>query len=583
MFRIRQIADATQPGDRRDIAKVQEILRQQLPGLPKGEVETLPERLHDPVGHQMRALLFVADNMRGQLHSFALVSYAPDIGFCLLDYIASGKRSGGGGIGGALYERARTAALELKSVGLFFECLPDDPADCSDPAFAKQNAARLRFYERYGARPLVGTGYELPINPGDKDLPHLVYDDLGTGIPLSRDKAREVIRAILERKYAYLCSPEYVDRVVQSVQNDPVRRREPRYKIKPAKSEPVLGKGQIALVVNEAHDIHHVRERGYVEAPVRIRSLLDGLEPTGIFTHQSPRSFGDEHITAVHTPELVSYLEKACAAVPEGDSVYPYVFPVRNRARLPKDLAYCAGYYCIDTFTPLNKNAYLAARRAVDCTLTAAETLLEGGQLAYSLVRPPGHHAERGMFGGFCYFNNNAIAAHLLSKHGKVAILDVDYHHGNGQQDIFYERADVLTISIHGHPSFAYPFFTGFEEEVGEGKGIGFNHNFALPEVLDAAAYREVLGQALERIRGFAPKFLVIALGLDTAKRDPTGTWPLQRADFEKNGELIGALRLPTLVVQEGGYRTVSLGANAAAFFTGLLRAHGAPNPTQVS
>lgn len=372
MFRIRQIADETQPGNKRDIVRVQEILRQQLPGLPPGEVETLSARLHDPIGHQMRALLFVADDMRGRLHSFALVSFAPDIGFCLLDYIASGSRSGGGGIGGALYERARTAARELGCVGLFFECLPDDPAACSDPAHAKQNAARLRFYERYGARPIVGTDYELPINPGDKDLPHLVFDDLGSGVPLARDKARQVVRAILQRKYAHLCSPQYIERVVGSVADEPVRVREPRYKSKVAKGAPVAGKGQIALVVNAEHDIHHVRERGYVEAPVRIRSLLDGIEPTGLFRQLPPTAHGDEHITAVHTEDLFAYLQKACAAVPDGKSVYPYVFPVRNRTRMPKDLAYCAGYYCIDTFTPLNKNAYLAARRAVDCTLTAA-------------------------------------------------------------------------------------------------------------------------------------------------------------------------------------------------------------------
>ncbi len=132
-----------------------------------------------------------------------------------------------------------------------------------------------------------------------------------------------------------------------------------------------------------------------------------------------------------------------------------------------------AGYYCIDTFTPLNRNAYTAAKGAVDCALTAASQILTGYRISYALVRPPGHHAESKVFGGFCYFNSSAMAANYLSVHGRVAVLDVDYHHGNGTQDIFYQRDDVLTVSIHGHPSFAYPYFSGFSEETGEEKGLG--------------------------------------------------------------------------------------------------------------
>jgi acetoin utilization deacetylase AcuC-like enzyme len=246
------------------------------------------------------------------------------------------------------------------------------------------------------------------------------------------------------------------------------------------------------------------------------------------------------------------------------------VFPIRNPDKKPRDLGYCAGYYCIDTFTPINRNAYPAARRAVACALTAARLVLEGRRIAYALVRPPGHHAERRVFGGFCYFNNAAVAAQLLSEHGKVAMLDIDYHHGNGQQDIFWERSDVLTISIHGHPRFAYPFFSGFEEERGAGPGEGFNINYPLPEQQDGAQYRKALHKALAEVRRFEPMFLVVCLGLDTAKRDPTGSWSLGPKDFEQNGEAIGALRLPTLVVQEGGYRTRTLGANARSFFQGL-------------
>ncbi len=237
----------------------------------------------------------------------------------------------------------------------------------------------------------------------------------------------------------------------------------------------------------------------------------------------------------------------------------------------PKDLSVRAGYYCIDTFTPLNRNAFLAAKRATDCALRAADQILDGRRLAYALIRPPGHHAERRCFGGFCYFNNTAVAAHYLSSHGRVAILDIDYHHGNGQQDIFYRRNDVLTVSIHGHPNFAYPYFSGFSDERGENAGEGFNANFPLPENQDGNEYRKTLAKAIQKVVRFNPLVLIVALGLDTARGDPTGSWLLAAKDFYANGRMIGELRLPTLVIQEGGYRTRTLGVNARRFFEGLV------------
>jgi acetoin utilization deacetylase AcuC-like enzyme len=174
------------------------------------------------------------------------------------------------------------------------------------------------------------------------------------------------------------------------------------------------------------------------------------------------------------------------------------------------------------------------------------------------------------VFGGFCYLNSAAIAAHYFSAYGRVAMIDLDYHHGNGQQDIFYRRNDVLTLSIHGDPRFAYPYFSGFADEVGEDAGRGFNINLPLEEKLDGNRYYRVLGQALQQVTAFAPSFLVLCLGFDTAKADPTGSWSLAASDFERNGRAIGALGLPTLVVQEGGYKTRTLGINARHFFRGL-------------
>jgi acetoin utilization deacetylase AcuC-like enzyme/GNAT superfamily N-acetyltransferase len=575
MFRIRRIYDDILQIDKQEIAQVQAILRHQFALVPQQDIDQLPDMLRNPLKYQFRSILFVADDVHATVKGFALLLHAPNLHFCYLDFISAARHIMGRGIGGALYERVREEALSFKSIGIFFECLPDDPHLCRVPEIIRGNAARLRFYERYGARPIVNTAYETPLKIEDRCPPHLVYDDLGQSRPLRRDEAREIVRAILSRKYAKSAPPEYIDKVVESFQDDPVKLREPRY-IKPeqfVEVRPSLHPDQqIRLVVNSHHQIHHVRERGYVESPVRINTILKEIEPTGLFNRVPAEHFPEYHILRVHDPGFVHYFQKVCQEVEPGESVYPYVFPLRNAARPPQDLAVRAGYYCIDTFTPLNQNAYPAARGAVDCALTAAQGLVEGGRLAYALVRPPGHHAERRAFGGFCYLNSTSIAAHYLSAWGNGAILDIDYHHGNGSQQIFYARNDVLVISIHGHPHFAYPYFSGFEDEKGEGSGEGFNINHPLPEDLDGPTYRLTLAKAIKSVADFRPAFLVVSLGLDTAKGDPTGSWSLTAKDFEANGEMIGGLRLPTLVVQEGGYNTRNLGINARNFFNGLYR-----------
>ena len=580
MFRIRRIFDDALPIDQQEIVQVQQILHSQFPDIREQDITGLPAKLRNPLKYQFRHLLLVADDAQGALRGFALIAHEPQLRFFFLDYIATGRKLSGSGVGGALYERLRDEAVAHDVVAVFFECLPDDLAECESRAQYQQNVARLRFYERYGARPIVNTAYQKPINPGDRGLPHLVCDVLGRNKPLRRDAARAACRAILERKYDYLCSQEYVDEVVASFRDDPVRLRAPRYlQAKPTPERPFqrVARERALLAVNDQHNIHHIRERGYVEAPVRIAAILKEIESTGLFRKSAVKEFPESHIRAVHDSRFVDYLKRACQNVPAGKSLYPYVFPIRNAARPPKELSVRAGYYCIDTFTPLNRNAYPAAKRAVDCALTAAQALLGGERLGYALVRPPGHHAEHAAFGGFCYFNNCAVAAHYLSRSGPVAILDIDYHHGNGQQEIFYERSDVLTVSIHGHPEFAYPYFTGFEDEKGAKSGQGYNLNIPLPEQVDAARYRQALGRALDRVRRFGPRFLVVPLGLDTAKADPTGTWSLAARDFEENGRLIGSLRLPTLVVQEGGYRTRTLGINVRHFFAGLVQAAFGP------
>ncbi|OQK16469.1 histone deacetylase [Methyloprofundus sedimenti] len=571
MFRIRKVLDNTSSANCEAINQVLSILTQQFPAARKEEFNKLPEQLNDPLKYKYRSILFVAENAVGKVKGFAMLLHFPDINIAYLELISAALGQTSGGIGGALYEYLREECLLLKVKGLFFECSIDDPEQIKDPVILKQNIARLKFYERYGVYPIVNDSYATPVNPGDEDLYYLMMDDLGTKKTIKSGMAQKIVRAILERKYGELIPQNQIDDVVQSFTDKNLRFREPRYIHKPvAITRSHKDMESIVLVVNEGHSIHHVKDRGYVEAPVRLSTILTALGKTQLFKRIEPRRVSEAFIKKVHSPAYVDYLRRACAALPPGKSIYPIIFPLRNLERPPKDIELQVGYYCLDTFTPLNSNAYQAARGAVDCAVTAANAVLDGAHISYALVRPPGHHAERRTFGGFCYFNSAAIAAHHLSNYGKVAVLDIDFHHGNGTQDIFYERSDVLTVSIHGDPHFAYPHFSGFKDEIGSKEGEGFNINYPLAEHIDAEKYRRTLATAIKRIKVFNPAYLVVSLGLDTAKSDPTGTWSHNYEDFFKIGQLIGETKYHIVVVQEGGYRTQTLGTNAKYFFQGL-------------
>ncbi len=230
------------------------------------------------------------------------------------------------------------------------------------------------------------------------------------------------------------------------------------------------------------------------------------------------------------------------------------------------------GRYSFDATSPFVEGSWQAIRTSANIALTGADLIRGGEQQAFALCRPPGHHATVNYCGGYCYLNNTALATQSLLDGGarKIAVLDVDYHHGNGTQSIFYERNDVLTISLHADPSVEYPFFLGYADEPGDGVGHGFNVNYPLPFGTDWNQYEVVLADALSQVQRFEPDALVVALGLDTFAGDPTTCFGIETEDYVQMGKAIASLHLRTLVVLEGGYSVAHIGHNTVRFLTGL-------------
>lgn len=308
------------------------------------------------------------------------------------------------------------------------------------------------------------------------------------------------------------------------------------------------------------------------ETTARAESIVAALreDPDG-FQITTPASIPDAALRRLHRYELVTLYNTAAQLDAEA-TFYPSVFPKREQTRPDPTRISHAGYYCFDSGTPLNSRTLEAASWSAACAYEAARALVAGGQrLTYALSRPPGHHATRGLFGGYCYFNNAAVAARALRRRGRVAILDIDFHHGNGTQEIFYRDPNVLVVSLHGDPREFYPYFAGYAEETGAGRGAGFNMNLPLPGGCDGKSYMATLRKhALPAIRHFAPDYLVVSAGLDTFAGDPVGHFALERDDFRPLGELIGRLRIPTAVVQEGGYESVRLGGLVRELLHGI-------------
>jgi acetoin utilization deacetylase AcuC-like enzyme len=313
------------------------------------------------------------------------------------------------------------------------------------------------------------------------------------------------------------------------------------------------------------------------EKPERADAVLATLAACGLGPVCGPAPFPLAPLERVHAPRYLRFLQRAWETWRElGNerNVLADVWPVRGFRHdiEPDDFIAQLGLYSFDTATPLTAGTWTAARAAADVALTAQQRVAGGARAAFALTRPPGHHAGADFFGGYCYINNAAVASQACIDDGagRVAVLDVDYHHGNGTQSIFYERDDVLVQSIHGDPRTEYPYFLGHADETGSGAGVGFNRNYPLPAGSGAVAWFDALEAASRRIAGYRPDALIVSLGVDTFVRDPIASFRLETADYLRLGAALAALRLPTLFVLEGGYALAEIGENVANALRGF-------------
>lgn len=310
------------------------------------------------------------------------------------------------------------------------------------------------------------------------------------------------------------------------------------------------------------------------EVPERAERLLAAALSSGL-THERPADYGLDPIAAVHSAEYLHFFEHIYTRwkrIPgASENVIPNIHPDRRDFGYPASAVGQVGYHVYDGAAPISAETWDSARWSANSAIHAAYEILDGSDAVYALARPPGHHAMRDQAGGFCYLNNSAIAAQVLrSDHERVAILDVDVHHGNGTQNIFYDRNDVLTISLHADPVRFYPFFWGYADERGEGPGMGANLNLPLTRGTGDEEYLVALQDAFDRIVAFDPGALVVALGLDAHEGDPFQGMKITTDGFGSIANRIAALNLPTVMVQEGGYLTDELGNNLSSFLAGF-------------
>ena len=319
------------------------------------------------------------------------------------------------------------------------------------------------------------------------------------------------------------------------------------------------------------------------EVPARADHVLAELQRRKLGTVQPPHAFDDALLARIHSPRYLRFLATAwdqwvaLDAANADKDILPSVWPTRSfRTDIePDNFAAKMGLYSFDAGTPFTAGTWVAARAGAHCALSAAQQLVQGERAAFALSRPPGHHAGADFFGGYCFLNNAALAAQHLRDSGiaKVAVLDIDYHHGNGTQAIFYDRPDVFFASIHGDPRTEYPFYLGHADERGAGAGLGANLNLPLPRGTGFDVWSQALDTALQAIAQFGADALVVSLGMDTFVGDPISGFTLASADYSAVGQRIAAAGLPTAFVFEGGYAVAEVGVNAVNVLEGFVAA----------
>lgn len=337
------------------------------------------------------------------------------------------------------------------------------------------------------------------------------------------------------------------------------------------------------VVFSEDHKLRNAKTELYggelvppFEAPFRAEWILAAVKEAGYTDVVAPARHGLETALKVHDAGYLAFLETAWerwqAAGHRGEAIATS-FPVRRTSpRIPADIDGQLGYYCNAAETAISPGTWEAALSSMSSAIDGADLITDGHKAAFSLCRPPGHHAGIDMFGGYCFINNAAVAAQRLLEKGatKVAVLDVDFHHGNGTQDIFYERGDVFFASLHGDPAEAFPHFLGYEEETGKGAGAGTTRNYPMGRGTPYSVWGAALEDSLKQIAAFGAEAIVVSLGVDTFEKDPISFFKLTSPDYISMGRTIAASGVPVLVVMEGGYGVPEIGLNVANVLKGI-------------
>lgn len=337
-------------------------------------------------------------------------------------------------------------------------------------------------------------------------------------------------------------------------------------------------------VLSEDHRLHFPKGELFggemvrpFECPERWDHVVNRLKAVGLDDFVEPGNFRRDGATRVHSESFVSFLESAWdlwAKEGFGGEALPTVVPARRmQQREPDHIDGKLGYYCMAMETAITPGTWQAVAASAAIVQSASDLVMGGEKAAFALCRPPGHHAAYDLYGGYCFLNNVAIAAQQFIDNGaqRVAILDVDFHHGNGTQDIFYERDDVLFVSLHGDPKDAFPHFLGYADETGQGRGQGFNVNYPLPPGTPYSKWGNALDDAIARIKTYKPDALMISLGVDTFENDPISFFKLKSNDYVDYGKRIAKLGLPTVFVMEGGYAVEEIGINTVNVLQGFL------------